>query len=117
MGRARLVPAMIANHTPSLITSNAATVAARALTILLSGKLIDPERSTMTISALPTAGPGSSPVWSAVTVTIALTSRPPVGRYGLWSMSTVNPSRPVMAGQSAYFAAGGDGTGVPTQRA
>jgi hypothetical protein len=50
-------------------------------------------------------------------VTTALTSRPPAGRYGLWSMSTVKPGRLVMAGQSAYFAVGGAGTGVPTQRA
>jgi len=33
----------------------------------------------------------------AVTVTTALTSRPPAGRYGLWSMSTVKPGRLVMA--------------------
>src|SRR5215469_3766783 len=116
---------MIANQTPSLIRSTAAAVAAHACTILPIGIPIEFERSTMMISALPpaalppaAAGPGGgAPLTSAVRVTIALTSRPPVGRYGLWSMSTVNPSRPVMAGQSAYFAAGGDGTGVPTQRA
>ena len=53
----------------------------------------------MTISALPasgTAAAGPPPVASAVTVTIALTSRPPTGRYGFWSMSTVNPGRPVI---------------------
>src|SRR5882672_10545508 len=53
----------------------------------------------MTISALPTSGAtaaGPSPVASAVTVTIALTSRPPAGRYGFWSMSTWNPGSPVI---------------------
>src|ERR1700722_8649949 len=54
----------------------------------------------MTISALPAPGAtaaGPVPVSSAVTVTIALTSRPPAGRYGFWSMSTVNPGRLVIA--------------------
>src|SRR5215467_5022829 len=99
---------MIANQTPSLIMSTAAAVAAHACTILLIGIPIELERSTMMISALPPAAPGShggALLTSAVRVTIALTSCPPVGRYGLWSMSTVKPSRLVMAGQSAYFAA------------
>ena len=55
----------------------------------------------MMISALPASAPGppdgASPVASAVTVTTALTSRPPTGRYGFWSMSTVNPGRLVIA--------------------
>src|SRR5580692_11493175 len=53
----------------------------------------------MTISALPPSGAaaaGPEPVASAVTVTIALTSLPPAGRYGFWSMSTWNPGRPVI---------------------
>ncbi len=93
------VPATIANHDPSLMTSTAADVAARACAIL-SFASIDPEQSTMMISALPPAAagpPGASPVASAVTVTTALTSRPPTGRYGFWSMSTVNPGRLVIA--------------------
>ena len=44
---------MIANQVPSLITSTAAAVAARASTILAGGWSIDPEQSTMMISALP----------------------------------------------------------------
>src|SRR5580692_5057290 len=58
----------------------------------------------MMISALPPSGCTSdwaSPVSSAVTVTIALTSRPPAGRYGFWSMSTVNPGRLVIVVSSA----------------
>ena len=55
----------------------------------------------MMISALPPApscaGRTRPPVASAVTVTTALTSRPPTGRYGFWSMSTVNPGRLVIA--------------------
>src|SRR5579871_1676581 len=54
----------------------------------------------MMISALPPAGAAAgcaSPLSSAVTVTIALTSRPPTGRYGFWLMSTENPGRPVIA--------------------
>ena len=79
------VPATIANHVPSLTTSIAAAVAARASAILVGGKSIDPEQSMMMISALlpppPTAGSGGvSPLPSAVTVTIALTSRPLTGR-------------------------------------
>jgi hypothetical protein len=110
---------MIANHTPSLITSTAAAVAVRAWVIFRPA--IEKEQSTMMISALPPGAPGSgsavSAETSAVTVTIALTSRPPEGRYAFWSMSTVKPGRLVMAAQSAYFAVGGAGTGVPTQRA
>ncbi len=59
----------------------------------------------MMISALPPlrrrARRRASPVSSAVTVTTALTSRPPAGRYGFWSMSTVNPGRLVIAVSSA----------------
>ena len=59
----------------------------------------------MMISALPPGAPsgapgpgdGISPDASAVTVTTALTSRPPTGRYGFWSMSTVKPGRLVIA--------------------
>src|SRR5690242_8106243 len=107
---------MIADQAPSLITSTAAGVAAHACTTLLIGIPIECERSMMMISALSPAGPGSSPLWSAVTVTTALTSRPPAGRYGLWSMPTVKPGRLVMAGQSAYGAVGGVGAGLPPAR-
>ncbi len=83
---------MTANHVPSLMTFTAAAVADRAATIL--SPAIDPERSTMMISALfpDSAGCASSDI-SAVTVTTALTRRSPRGRYGLWSMSTVKPGR------------------------
>jgi len=77
------VPATIANQVPSRTTSTAAAVAARAAASLAGGESIDPEQSTMMISALAPlsgAGAGPSPLASAVTVTIALTSRPPDGR-------------------------------------
>ena len=79
-GLAKLVPAMTANHTPSLTTSTAAEVALRAWVILVCGTSIDPEQSMMMISALPdpalatAASPG---VPSDVTVAMALTSRAP----------------------------------------
>ncbi len=102
-GQARLVPAMTENRTPSRTTSTAAAVATRASAILLCGYSIDPEQSMMMISALPSgpapadaapAGPGPvSPAASAAdaTVTMALASRPPSGRYWFWSTSMVNP--------------------------
>src|SRR5258708_27634632 len=48
----------------------------------------------MTISAKPAAGAGAGPVpddavCGDVTVTIALTSSPPSGRYSFWETSTV----------------------------
>src|ERR1700743_2020428 len=64
----------------------------------------------MMISALPPCGTASglaSPVSSAVTVTTALTSRPPAGRYGFWSRSTVNPGRLVIAVSSASLLSSG----------
>src|SRR5262249_34120747 len=92
---------MIANHVPSRITSTAADVAARASVILVFGTSMDPEQSTMMISAVPPLAPGSgevaSPVAPTVTVTTALTSRAPGDRYGFWSTSTVNPGRLVIA--------------------
>ena len=50
----------------------------------------------MMISALPAPPPGALPAPRAtsapdVTVTTALTSRPPSGRYWFWSTSTVKP--------------------------
>ena len=96
-GQARFVPAMTANQVPSRITSMAAAVAARASAILVCGYSIDPEQSMMMISALPCWPPDGpapeNPVASAadVTVTIALTSRPPSGRYWFWSTSMVKP--------------------------
>src|SRR5579872_1686631 len=92
-GHAVLVPATIANAVPSGRTSIAAVTAWRAEEILVAGTSIEPEQSTMMISAEPEpepvleppdppAGaeapvPTSSP---AVTVTIALTVLPPSGR-------------------------------------
>ena len=110
-----LVPATIANRAPSLMTSTAADVAARAARILSGGKSIDPEQSTMMISALPSAlscagGAPSVGSASAVTVTTALTSRPPTGRYGFWSICTVNPGRLVIAHSSVKSPATQAGT-------
>src|SRR5580692_10694021 len=102
-GQAVLVPATTANRTPSRTTSTAAAVAARASAIFVCGYSIDPEQSMMMISAAPSgpsaadaapAGPAPvSPAASAAdaTVTIALASRPPSGRYWFWSTSMVNP--------------------------
>ena len=47
----------------------------------------------MMISALPAPPAGAATATSApdVTVTTALTSRPPSGRYWFWSTSTVKP--------------------------
>ena len=92
-GCAWSVPATTANATPSRITSTAAAVAARASAILVCGDLMDPEQSMMMISALPwsaaAAGrPPSSDV-DDVTVTMALMSSPPSGRYSFWEISTV----------------------------
>src|SRR5215470_1038855 len=96
-GRASWVPATTANATPSRITSTTAAVAARASAILVCGDLIDPEQSMMMISATPppasAAGasdlPPADPVPAEVTVTMALTSSPPSGRYSFWETSTV----------------------------
>ena len=94
---------MTENRTPSRTTSTAAAVAARASAILVCGYSMDPEQSMMMISALLSgpsladtapAGPGpASPAAPAAdaTVTMALTSRPPSGRYWFWSTSTVKP--------------------------
>ncbi len=96
-GQARLVPAITANKTPSRTTSTAAAVAARASAILVCGYSIDPEQSMMMISALLAAAPPGPPPGRAATpgpeatVTMALTSRPPSGRYWFWSTSTVKP--------------------------
>jgi hypothetical protein len=82
-GTAWWVPATTANATPSRITSTAAAVAARASAILVRGLPIDPEQSTMMISALSASAAGPA-VPADVTVTTALTSRPPSGRYSFW---------------------------------
>src|SRR5690242_4400301 len=68
----------------------AAAVAARACSILVRGDLIDPEQSTMMISApLVLADDAASPSAGAVTVMMALTSSPPTARYSFWEISTV----------------------------
>src|SRR6516225_3355305 len=96
MAKARSVPAITANATPSRTASTAAAAAARASTILLRGVLIDLEQSTMMISAEldAAAGPSAS---AEVTVTMALTSCPPAGRYSFWKTSTVNLGAPLAA--------------------
>src|SRR5216683_1487141 len=94
-GCALSVPEITAKATPSRITSTAAAVAWRASAILVRGALIDPEQSIMMISAEPSplVGPAladPAPAESEdVTVTTALTSRPPSGMYSFWKMSTV----------------------------
>src|SRR5581483_1862448 len=80
-----LVPATTANAVPSCSTSIAAATADLAEAIFVCGTSIDPEQSTMMISA---AGVSLS---AEVTVTTASTVRPPSGKYWFWSMSTVNP--------------------------
>src|SRR5215813_8241550 len=100
-GCASWVPATTANATPSRITSTAAAVAARASAILVCGDLIDPEQSMMMISAMPAPAaadgvsdrPSADPVSGEVTVTMALTSSPPSGRYSFWETSTVKSGR------------------------
>ena len=70
-------------------------MAARASAILVCGYSIDPEQSMMMISALAGAPAATAGIPAAsaeeVTVTMALTSRPPSGRYWFWSTSTVKP--------------------------
>ena len=93
------MPATTANAVPSRSTSIAAAVAARADMIFDCGTSIDPEQSTMMISAAPLAPPAppdGPPLGNAIsaaelTVTTALTVRPPSGRYWFWSTSTVKP--------------------------
>src|SRR5215467_2199529 len=90
MGTAFSVPAITAKATPSLITSTAAAVAARACSILVRGDLIDPEQSMMMISAPPElVVVAARPVSGDVTVMMASTSSPPAGRYSFWEISTV----------------------------
>jgi len=82
-GAACSVPAITAKATPSRITSTAG--GGRAASRSCSGTLIDPEQSMMMISALSvTAAGAAAAVPAVVTVTIALTSRVPSGRYSFW---------------------------------
>ena len=62
--------------------STAAFVACLAARILPGGIDIDPDVSTITISAAPTDSAGAEP--TAVTVTTALTSEAPTARYSFW---------------------------------
>jgi hypothetical protein len=72
------------------MTSMAAAVARRAWISFFHGVAIDKEQSTMMISAA-LAGPviPSAAEPADVTVTMALTSRVPSGRYSFWKTSTV----------------------------
>src|SRR5258708_40212618 len=95
----------------------------------------------MTISAKPAAGAGAGPVpddavSGDVTVTIALTSSPPSGRYSFWATSTVKSGwligglllgvggrwprplpRPLTAaGEAGRERGGGPGPGIPPAR-
>ena len=74
---------MTANSTPSRMQSTAALVACLAARILPGGMDIDPDVSTITISAAPTGSAGAEPP-TAVTVTTALTSVAPTARYSFW---------------------------------
>jgi class 3 adenylate cyclase len=79
-----------ANAVPSRMTSMAAAVASRAWVSLVFGSSIDQEQSMMMISAAPAGDAGPSATEPAdVTVTMALTSRAPSGRYSFWKISTV----------------------------
>ena len=62
----------------------AAAVAVLAACSLPRGDDIDPDTSTITISAAAADAPDTSPVPSAVTVTTALTSEAPSGKYSFW---------------------------------
>jgi hypothetical protein len=76
---------MTAKATPGRSASIAAAVARRAACSFDSGCFIDPEQSTMMISAAAGDLPPPArlpPV--AVTVTIALTSLDRRGRYSFW---------------------------------
>ena len=63
--------------------SIATLVASRAALIFASGAPIEPEVSAITISAA-SGWPAGPPAPSEVTVTTALTSEPPSGRYSFW---------------------------------
>ncbi len=89
------MPAITAKETPSRRASIATAVASRALRIFVGGYSIDPEQSTMSttpafgVARAPVAEPDSGwppvvPPPVEVTVTTALTSRPPSGRYSFW---------------------------------
>src|ERR1700678_1341607 len=88
--QAVLVPATTANAVPSCNTSMAAHTAVRADAIFIEGTSIDPEQSTMMISADLDSSAGAGAMSAdEVTVTTAFTVRPPSGRNWFWSMSTV----------------------------
>jgi hypothetical protein len=72
------------------MASTAAPVASRAWSIFAIGSPIDPEQSTMMISAaLSTLGGPSAAEPADDTVPMALTSRARSGRYSFWKTSTV----------------------------
>ena len=74
---------MTANHTPSSTWSSAADAA--TCTAAMFSPLIEPEVSTMTISAAsPDPDWPASPAPEHATVTMACTSVPPSGRNSFW---------------------------------
>ncbi len=79
---------MTPNATSSRMQSIATLVASRADSSLWAGAPIEPDVSTITISAASRwlVSPAAP---SEVTVKIALTSEPPSGRYSFWSHSVV----------------------------
>src|SRR5215469_1583356 len=88
-GAATWLPAITANATPSRMTSIAAAVASRAWISFVIGAAIEPEQSTMMISAASAGGDWpAAAVPADVTVTMAFTSRASAGRYSLWKIST-----------------------------
>jgi hypothetical protein len=90
-------------------------VASRAWAIFSDGMAIDPEQSTMMISAAPAAAAGLSAVEQAdVTDTMALTSRTPAGRYSFWKTSTVNSDTPIAACSYGSLGITSGGVGLAT---
>src|SRR5262252_3811206 len=65
----------------------------------------------------PAAGPPAWPAAGAVTVTIALTSRPPSGRYSFWKTSRVKSLGLVglLIGRCLLGRSGGSGSGGGAQ--
>jgi len=64
--------------------STAAAVAWRAASSFVRGLFIDPDTSMITISAAAGGVGCAAAECDAVTVTIALTSAPSIGRYSFW---------------------------------
>src|SRR6476619_3888734 len=78
-----------ANHVSSTRASIAAAAATRADEILVCGEAIDPDVSTMMISAAPPPDDPAAPALAHETVTIAWTSVASAGRYSFSKTSAV----------------------------